>query len=137
VAQGLRDQDPVGVGSGSLAIDFHRRKRLRQVDAITAEPTGGTGESVDTTPIVNQALASLDDLARDVFLMREVAGLHYQEIAEATNVQLIARERPEAVRTLTSTDLWLVHRQPNGKEETSLMVCARAQTSSMSLENSS
>jgi len=77
----------------NIAIDHHRRQRLRQVAPITAEPVAGTGESTDTALIVNQALASLDDVARDVFLMREVAGLSYTEIAEACHLT------PDSVRS--------------------------------------
>jgi RNA polymerase sigma-70 factor (ECF subfamily) len=42
---------------------------------------------------VNQALAALPDLDRDVFLMREVAGLGYDEIAGACELT------PDAVRS--------------------------------------
>ena len=77
----------------NIAIDHHRRQRLRQVAPIMAEPVSASGDSADTTLIVNQALASLDDVARDVFLMREVAGLSYTEIAEA------CRLTPDSVRS--------------------------------------
>lgn len=77
----------------NIAIDHHRRQRLRVVEPITAEPVTGTGDSADIALIVNQALASLDDVARDVFLMREMAGLSYSEIAEACNLT------PDAVRS--------------------------------------
>jgi RNA polymerase sigma factor (sigma-70 family) len=62
----------------NIAIDHHRRQSLRQVEPITVEPTVGKDDSADTALIVKQALASLDDLARDVFLMREMAGLSLQ-----------------------------------------------------------
>jgi len=74
-------------------IDHHRRQRLRQAQPITVEPVAGGGSSADTALIVNQALAALDDLARDVFLMREMAGLSYAEIAEACKLT------PDAVRS--------------------------------------
>jgi len=77
----------------NIAIDHHRRQRLRRVVPVSVEPTAGTGDSADTTLMVNQALASLDDLARDVFLMREVAGLSYTEIAKACTLS------PDAVRS--------------------------------------
>ena len=77
----------------NIAIDHQRRQRVRQVETITVEPAeGGTG-SADTKLIVNQALASLDELARDVFLMREMAGLSYTEIADACKLT------PDAVRS--------------------------------------
>jgi len=77
----------------NIAIDHHRRQRLRQAQPITVEPVAGGGSSADTALIVNQALAALDDLARDVFLMREMAGLSYAEIAEACKLT------PDAVRS--------------------------------------
>jgi RNA polymerase sigma-70 factor (ECF subfamily) len=42
---------------------------------------------------VNEALAALPGLDRDVFLMREVAGLSYEEIADACELT------PDAVRS--------------------------------------
>jgi RNA polymerase sigma-70 factor (ECF subfamily) len=77
----------------NIAIDHHRRQRLRKVEPITVDPISGSGDSSDTALIVKQALASLDDLARDVFLMREAAGLSYAEIAEACNLT------PDSVRS--------------------------------------
>jgi RNA polymerase sigma-70 factor (ECF subfamily) len=49
--------------------------------------------SQETTLAVNDALASLADVDRDVFLMREVAGLGYDEIASACGLT------PDAVRS--------------------------------------
>lgn len=77
----------------NIAIDHHRRQRHRQVEPIVVEPVVGAADSADTALIVNQALASLDALARDVFLMREVAGLSYAEIAEACHLT------PDAIRS--------------------------------------
>lgn len=77
----------------NIAIDHHRRQKLRRVEPITAEPVVEAGGSAETALIVNQALASLDDLARDVFLMREMAGLSYAEIADACKLT------PDAVRS--------------------------------------
>ena len=45
------------------------------------EPTRSASQDVNLA--VNEALASLPALDRDVFLMREVAGLGYEEIAAA------------------------------------------------------
>jgi RNA polymerase sigma-70 factor, ECF subfamily len=66
----------------NLALDHHRR-RLRHPDpsALVDEPTRSSSQDVNLA--VNQALASLPALDRDVFLMREVAGLGYEEIAGA------------------------------------------------------
>jgi RNA polymerase sigma-70 factor (ECF subfamily) len=49
--------------------------------------------SQDVDIAVNEALATLSDLDRDVFLMREVAGLGYEEIAHACGLT------PDAVRS--------------------------------------
>jgi len=76
----------------NIAIDHHRRQKHRQVEGMSVEPVVD-GASADTTLIVKQALASLDELARDVFLMREMAGLSYTEIAEACKLS------PDAVRS--------------------------------------
>jgi len=77
----------------NIAIDHHRRQRLRQVEPIAIDPAAGSENSADTALFVNQALASLDDLARDVFLMREAAGLSYAEIAS------VCALTPDAVRS--------------------------------------
>jgi RNA polymerase sigma-70 factor (ECF subfamily) len=66
----------------NLALDHHR-KRLRHPDptVLVDEPTRSPSQDVNLA--VNEALASLATLDRDVFLMREVAGLGYEEIAAA------------------------------------------------------
>jgi RNA polymerase sigma-70 factor (ECF subfamily) len=66
----------------NLALDHHR-KRLRHPEpaALVHEPTRSASQDVNLA--VNEALASLPALDRDVFLMREVAGLGYEEIAGA------------------------------------------------------
>jgi RNA polymerase sigma-70 factor, ECF subfamily len=66
----------------NLAID-HGRKQIRQPEpsALLYEPTRSASQDVDFA--VRAALASLPALDRDVFLMREVAGLGYEEIAAA------------------------------------------------------
>lgn len=75
----------------NLAIDHHRRTATRAVTAgEVSEPSRSAPQ--DTTAQVNQALQSLDALDRDVFLMREVAGLSYAEIGVACDIT------PDAVR---------------------------------------
>ena len=64
----------------NLAIDFQRR-RGRDRSAVVADAARAPSQDVDLA--VTTALNGLDDLDRDVFLMREVAGLGYQEIAAA------------------------------------------------------
>jgi len=78
----------------NLVIDHHRRQQHRQTEPLSAEPMSHNGAAAaDTAAIVNQALSRLDDDARDVFLMREVSGLSYVEIAEACQLT------PDAVRS--------------------------------------
>lgn len=78
----------------NLVIDHHRRQHHRQTEPLPADPVGHTAAAAaDTAAIVNQALSRLDDEARDVFLMREVSGLSYLEIAEACQLT------PDAVRS--------------------------------------
>ena len=66
----------------NLALDYHRsRIRHPEVSALVDEATRSPSQDVNVA--VNEALASLAPLDRDVFLMREVAGLGYEEIARA------------------------------------------------------
>ena len=76
----------------NLALDHHRSGRRRpHLEVLT--DTAVRPASQHTSAEVNQALASLPDLDRDVFLMREVAGLGYDEIAAACGLT------PDAVRS--------------------------------------
>jgi RNA polymerase sigma-70 factor, ECF subfamily len=66
----------------NLALDHHRtRLRHPEPSALVDEPARSPSQDVNLA--VNEALASLPGLDRDVFLMREVAGLGYEEIAGA------------------------------------------------------
>jgi RNA polymerase sigma-70 factor, ECF subfamily len=76
----------------NLAIDHHR-KRGRQPTAVALVDEESRPPAQDVEVALNQALARLDDLDRDVFLMREMAGLGYQEIAGACGLT------PDAVRS--------------------------------------
>ena len=76
----------------NLALDHHRSGQRRpQAEPLT--DTASRPASQDTSAEVNEALASLPDVDRDVFLMREVAGLGYDEIATACGLT------PDAVRS--------------------------------------
>jgi RNA polymerase sigma-70 factor (ECF subfamily) len=66
----------------NLAIDYHRRQRTTPGGASHV-PESARVASQDVVVAVNQALAALADIDRDVFLMHEVAGLQYTEIARA------------------------------------------------------
>ena len=76
----------------NLVLDHHRSGQRRP----RAEPLTDTASrpaSQQTSAEVNEALASLTDVDRDVFLMREVAGLGYDQIATACGLT------PDAVRS--------------------------------------
>ena len=75
----------------NLAIDHHRRHEVQQTRAAgraahEAMRDAGRPAAQDTSVAVNEALASLDALDRDVFLLREAAGLSYAEIASACDL---------------------------------------------------
>jgi RNA polymerase sigma-70 factor, ECF subfamily len=73
----------------NLAIDHHRQVQVRGTDVRAAtEPYRKASQ--DTSLQLGEALQSLDDLDRDVFLMREVAGLSYAEIGSACDLTLSA-----------------------------------------------
>jgi len=76
----------------NLALDHQRRQRR---DLFP--PPGPVAESrvasQDTAAEVNEALANLTALDRDVFLMRELGGLGYDEIAKVCELS------PDAVRS--------------------------------------
>ena len=66
----------------NLALDHHR-ERLRRPEPSKLTDEGARPPSQDVDLAVNEALAALTDLDRDVFLMREVVGLGYEEIGRA------------------------------------------------------
>lgn len=76
----------------NVALDYHRsRQRRPHIEAlidVAVHPA-----SQDMSAEVNEALASLADLDRDVVVMREIAGLGYEEIAAACGLT------PDAVRS--------------------------------------
>jgi RNA polymerase sigma-70 factor (ECF subfamily) len=66
----------------NLALDYHR-SRMRHPEPSALGEDATRSPSQDVNLAVNHALASLAALDRDVFLMREVVGLGYEEIAGA------------------------------------------------------
>jgi RNA polymerase sigma-70 factor (ECF subfamily) len=76
----------------NLALDHHR-SRLRKPEAAAVAVEEARQASQDVDFAVTEALASLTDIDRDVFVMREVAGLGYDEIAQACSLT------PDAVRS--------------------------------------
>lgn len=78
----------------NLAIDHHRRRSLRDAGRMVPPASeSARAETSHDSAVVNQALGTLDDLARDVFVMRELAGLSYAEIADVCGLT------PDAVRS--------------------------------------
>jgi RNA polymerase sigma-70 factor (ECF subfamily) len=76
----------------NLALDHHRaRGRHPETAGLLVEPARSPSQDIELA--VNEALGSLPALDRDVFLMREVAGLGYEEIAAACELT------PDAVRS--------------------------------------
>jgi RNA polymerase sigma-70 factor (ECF subfamily) len=76
----------------NLALDHYRRHaKQAPPGALVEAPSRPPSQEVDAA--VNEALSALPDLDRDVFLMREMAGLGYDEIAAACELT------PDAVRS--------------------------------------
>jgi RNA polymerase sigma-70 factor (ECF subfamily) len=76
----------------NVALDHHRQRNRRPEEALgTFDQTKGASQ--ETTTALNQALSMLPELDRDVFLMREMSGLSYDEIATACELT------PDAVRS--------------------------------------
>jgi RNA polymerase sigma-70 factor (ECF subfamily) len=93
----------------NVAIDHHRRVSVRpEIQAGDLEH-GSRPAGQDTAAMLNGALAAIDAVDRDVFLLREVAGLSYAEIAAACDLTVpavrsrIHRARLELRKGLTWT----------------------------------
>jgi RNA polymerase sigma factor, sigma-70 family len=71
----------------------HVRQKQRRPEEVPHLGTAAAVGSQETAAAVNEALATLPELDRDVFLMRELAGLGYDEIAMACDLT------PDAVRS--------------------------------------
>ena len=76
----------------NVALDHHRGRERRPEPSVLND-VHARPASQDVVVAVNAALASLPPLDRDVFLLREVVGLSYDEIAGACDVT------PDAVRS--------------------------------------
>lgn len=74
----------------NLAIDHQRRHYVRLETPASPRTDMGHAAEQDTSVAVNEALAALDPLDRDVFLMREAAGLSYAEVATACDLTIAA-----------------------------------------------
>jgi RNA polymerase sigma-70 factor (ECF subfamily) len=75
----------------NLALDHHRTRQRHPEPTMLEDVPRPASQDVNLA--VNEALASLPDIDRDVFLMREVAGLGYDDIAAACGLT------PDAVRS--------------------------------------
>ena len=75
----------------NVVLDHHRQRNRRPEEALGTFDRA-KGASQETTTALNQALSTLPELDRDVFLMREMSGLSYDEIANACELT------PDAVR---------------------------------------
>jgi RNA polymerase sigma-70 factor (ECF subfamily) len=76
----------------NIVVDYRRQMGRRPAGAAADAQEAGRSASQETTAAVNQALAALPELDRDVFLLREVAGLGYDDIANTCDLT------PDAVR---------------------------------------
>jgi RNA polymerase sigma-70 factor (ECF subfamily) len=91
----------------NLALDHHRARR-RRPDAVPLVDTRTRQPSQEVDAAVHAALSTLSDLDRDVFLMREMGGLGYGEIAAACELtedavrSRIHRARAELRRQLAA-----------------------------------
>ena len=83
----------------NLAIDHQRRHEVRFAsrealdgghDTSRAEREAARPATQDTSAAINEALAAIDALDRDVFLLREAGGLSYAEIAAACDLTVNA-----------------------------------------------
>jgi RNA polymerase sigma-70 factor (ECF subfamily) len=89
----------------NLVIDYHR-SRQRTPPVVPTSVEAERPPSQDVAAAVNEALAALSDVDRDVFLMREVAGLGYDEIAQACDLTADAvRSRIHRTRLRLRADL--------------------------------
>ncbi len=87
VVRALANGGPVGHERGwifsvarSVLVDRHRRS-AREVDLADRMPEASVRSTQDLACDLAQSLAHLADADREVFLLKEVAGLSYEEIA--------------------------------------------------------
>ncbi len=90
-------------------LQFLRRARRKPGERLTREPEDRSPDKADrlqNRDLLEQALALLDTDLRSVFLLREVEGLSYRELAETLGIpegtvaSRLNRARPELQRFL-------------------------------------
>jgi RNA polymerase sigma-70 factor (ECF subfamily) len=83
----------------NVALDHHRLRYRRPEADFGAAPEGRADAHQELAFALKQALTTLSDLDRDVFLLREVSGLSREEIATACDLTADAvRSRLHRVR---------------------------------------
>jgi RNA polymerase sigma factor (sigma-70 family) len=70
----------------NVALDHHRQRRRRPESDLASAPERATNPQQQMVLALKQALATLSELDRDVFLLREVGGLSRREIAIACDL---------------------------------------------------
>ncbi len=99
VVRALANGGPVGHERGwvfsvarSVLADRHR-ERQREVDVVDRAPETAIRGTQDLAHDLGRSLAQLSDADREVFLLKEIGGLSYEEIAGACDCTV------EAVRS--------------------------------------
>ncbi len=77
----------------NVVLDHHRQRQRRPETNLGSVPETTKDAQQEMALALKQALATLPDLDRDVFLLREVSGLSREEIATACELT------PDAVRS--------------------------------------
>jgi RNA polymerase sigma-70 factor (ECF subfamily) len=94
----------------NLATNWARGRERRPTEVLALE-LGGDERDASAAMVLERLLAALPELERELLLLREVAGLDYGEIAEATGLTVAAvrsrlfRARAEARSLLTAETL--------------------------------
>lgn len=103
----------------NVALDHHRQRRRRPEADLAVAPEQAADGGQQMAAALAQALAALNGLDRDVFLLREVSGLSREEIAIACDLtpdavrSRIHRARLE-LRALLASPIEMARRQPIG-----------------------
>lgn len=74
----------------NVAVDHHRQRLRRPETDLDSVPEATGGAQQEMAIALKQALATLPDLDRDVFVLREVSGLSREEIATACDLTVDA-----------------------------------------------